>query len=98
MIKKINEAELLELAKTEEKNYNWEKSANLYEQIAKSFLEKNSLEDAAKIYKRIGLTYHGLARMGIPADVASPRSKERLGCLWLKANHPGGQNQHRRSF
>jgi len=54
MIKKINEAELLELAKTEEKNYNWEKSANLYEQVTKSFLKKNLLEDAAKIYKRLG--------------------------------------------
>ena len=54
MILKINEAELLERAKIEENNYNWDKSANLYEQVAESFLEKNLLEDAAKIYKKLG--------------------------------------------
>jgi len=54
MMVKIDDAELLAKAETEERNYNWEKAANLYEQIAKSFLEKNLLQDAAKICNKLG--------------------------------------------
>ncbi|UCD02222.1 MAG: hypothetical protein JSV23_04170, partial [Promethearchaeota archaeon] len=45
---------LIEEAKIEERNYNWEKAADLYEQVAKLFLEKNLLQDAAKIYDKLG--------------------------------------------
>ena len=56
MIVKSNQEEnLIREAKIEEKNYNWEKAAGLYEQVAKSFLEKDLLEDAAKIYDKLGL-------------------------------------------
>ncbi|MCK4380627.1 MAG: hypothetical protein KAW51_05755, partial [Candidatus Lokiarchaeota archaeon] len=55
MIVKSNQEEtLIKEAKIEEKNYNWEKAANLYEKVAKSFLEKNLLQDAAKIYNKLG--------------------------------------------
>jgi len=51
---RIAQTELINEAEIEEKNYNWEKSANLYEKVAKSFLEKNLLQDAAKIYNKLG--------------------------------------------
>ena len=54
MMAKINEAELLDLAKTEEKNYNWKEAAGLYEQVAKAYLDKNMLIDAAKAYNKFG--------------------------------------------
>ncbi|MFX1438068.1 MAG: hypothetical protein ACFFAA_12875, partial [Promethearchaeota archaeon] len=48
------EEDLLEKAILEENTYNWEKAADLYELVAKSFLEKNLLQDAAKIYGKLG--------------------------------------------
>ncbi len=55
MIVSSNQLEaLIEEAKIEERNYNWEKAADLYEQVAKLFLEKNLLQDAAKIYNKLG--------------------------------------------
>ena len=45
---------LLEHAESEEKNYNWEEAAGLYEQAAKQLLEKNTLNEAAKVYNKFG--------------------------------------------
>jgi predicted amidohydrolase len=50
------EEALIEKAEIEERNYNWEKAAGLYEQIAKSYLEKDLLTDAAKVYNKLGYT------------------------------------------
>ncbi|MFX1589536.1 MAG: hypothetical protein ACFFC1_15390, partial [Promethearchaeota archaeon] len=54
IVKSNQEDTLLKKAKIEEKNYNWEKVAKLYEQAAKLFLDKNNLEDAAKLYVKFG--------------------------------------------
>ena len=54
IIKSNQEETLIKEAEIEERNYNWEKAAGLYEQVAKSFLEKNLLKDAAKIYDKLG--------------------------------------------
>lgn len=54
IIKSNQEENVIKEAEIEEKSYNWEKSAILYEQVAKSFLEKNLLQDAAKIYNKLG--------------------------------------------
>jgi len=48
------EAALLEKADSEEKVYNWEEAAEIYNQVAKSFLDKNMIEMAAKVYKKLG--------------------------------------------
>ncbi len=53
---RIGEVELLNKAETEEKNYNWEDAAKLYEQAAKLFLDKKLFEDAAKVYTKFGDT------------------------------------------
>ena len=45
---RISEVELLNKAEIEEKYYNWEDAAKLYEQAAKLFLDKKMFEDAAK--------------------------------------------------
>jgi len=47
---------LLERARVEEKGYNWVEAARLYEQAAKSFLDKKMVEDAAGAYKKLGYT------------------------------------------
>ena len=55
---KNNQIEILiKEAKIEERNNYWEKAANLYEQVAKLFLEKKLLQDAAKIYDKLGFIY-----------------------------------------
>ncbi len=51
------EETLLERAEVEEKAYNWVKAANLYEQIAKSYLDKSLVEKAAKFYDKVGYYY-----------------------------------------
>jgi len=48
------EISLLDKADIEEKNYQWEKAAELYEQVAKAFFEEKKLADAAKIYNKLG--------------------------------------------
>jgi len=53
-MKNENDITLLDKAKFEEKNYRWEKSAELYDKVAGIFLEKNKLENAAKIYSKLG--------------------------------------------
>ncbi|MFX1288825.1 MAG: hypothetical protein ACFFFY_09765, partial [Promethearchaeota archaeon] len=55
MSAKTNQVEaLIKEAEIEERNYNWERAAILYERVAKAFLEKNFLQDAAKIYDKLG--------------------------------------------
>ena len=54
---KIDDTELLAKAEIEEKNYNWEEAAGLCEQVAKSFLKKDLLQDAARIYDKLGFLY-----------------------------------------
>ena len=49
--------ELMHEAEAEEKNYNWQKAASIYKQVAKAFLDENSLEKAAKYYKKLGYAY-----------------------------------------
>jgi len=51
------EAALLERALVEENCYNWIDAARLYEQVAKSFLNKEMLEEAAGAYKKLGDSY-----------------------------------------
>jgi len=51
------EISILDRADIEEKHYQWEKAAELYEQAAGMFIEKNELENAAKIYNKLGDIY-----------------------------------------
>lgn len=48
------EEPLIKEAKNEEKNYNWEKAADLYEQAAKTNLDRKKLKTAANIYIKLG--------------------------------------------
>ncbi|MFW9969127.1 MAG: carbon-nitrogen hydrolase family protein [Candidatus Odinarchaeota archaeon] len=57
MIKITYEEELLEKALKEENSYNWKETAILYEQIAKSYLDKGDQEKAAKFYYNSGLSF-----------------------------------------
>jgi len=45
---------LLERARVEEKNYNWRRAAEIYEEVAKKFLDQNKIQKAAKYYKMLG--------------------------------------------
>jgi len=54
MMKGKKEAVLLERAGIEEKGYNWVEAARLYEEAAKSFWDKEMVEKAAGIYKKLG--------------------------------------------
>jgi len=51
---RIGTVELLNKAEAEEKYYNWEDAAKLYEQVAKLFLDKKMFQDAAKVYTKFG--------------------------------------------
>jgi predicted amidohydrolase len=51
---RINQIGLLENAEIEEKNYNWSNAVNLYEQVAKFYLDNKMLNDAANLYNKIG--------------------------------------------
>ncbi|MFX1495672.1 MAG: hypothetical protein ACFFBZ_15415, partial [Promethearchaeota archaeon] len=48
---------ILEQAKVEEKEYNWKKAAELYLEIVHRYLNNKMKEQAAKIYKMLGLAY-----------------------------------------
>ena len=54
---RIAQTEFINEAEAEEKNFNWQKAASLYEQVAKAFLDKNLLEKGAKYYKKLGYAY-----------------------------------------
>jgi len=45
---------LLDRAEIEEKNYKWEKAAELYEEAAEILIKEKNLENAAKIYNKLG--------------------------------------------
>jgi predicted amidohydrolase len=52
------ELELIERARNEEKAYNWQKAAKVYERVAKSYMDKNLIDKAADAYKELGQTYY----------------------------------------
>ncbi|KKM93673.1 hypothetical protein LCGC14_1206040, partial [marine sediment metagenome] len=56
-MKREIEESLLEKARIEEKNYNFEEAAELYEQAAEIFLNKNLKKEAAKTFNQLGLVY-----------------------------------------
>jgi len=66
-MKEGREAALLERAGVEEKDYNWMEAARLYEEAAKSFLEKKMVEEAAGAYKKLG---YACARAAGTAETA----------------------------
>ena len=51
------EVSLMSRATIEEKNYQWEKAAKLYEQVADLFFKKKKLEDAANFFTKAGDIY-----------------------------------------
>ena len=55
---RINQTGLLENARMEEKNCNWSNAVELYEQIAKDYVDKGILNDAANLYNEIGELCH----------------------------------------
>ena len=57
MTEEENESVLLERARAEEKVYNWMEAAKLYEQVAKSLLDKKMVEKAKGVYKKLGYAY-----------------------------------------
>jgi len=67
MMKGEREAVLLERAGVEEKGYNWVEAARLYEEAAKSFLDKKMVEEAAGAYKKLG---YACARAAGTAETA----------------------------
>jgi predicted amidohydrolase len=62
-----NEGVLLERAGVEEKVHNWVEAARLYEEAAKSFLDKKMAEEAAGVYKKVG---YACARAADTAETA----------------------------
>ena len=54
MLKAESEADLLEKANAKEEAYNWVEAVKLYEQVAKSFLDKEMVKRAAETYKMLG--------------------------------------------
>jgi len=52
------EIDLLDRAESEEKNYKWEKAAELYEKVAEILKKEKNLENAAKIYTKLGNIYN----------------------------------------
>ncbi|MFW9826082.1 MAG: nitrilase-related carbon-nitrogen hydrolase [Candidatus Thorarchaeota archaeon] len=54
---RITQIKLIKEAEAEESNYNWQKAASLYEQIANAFLDEKSLEKASIYYKKLGYAY-----------------------------------------
>ncbi|MFX1311326.1 MAG: nitrilase-related carbon-nitrogen hydrolase [Promethearchaeota archaeon] len=51
------EENLLEKALMEENTYNWKEAARLYEQIAKSYFDKDDKKKAAEFYDKLGYIY-----------------------------------------
>jgi hypothetical protein len=61
MMKRERAAALLERAGVEEKGYKWVEAAKLYEQAAKSFLDKKMVEKAADIREQMGFCFYRAA-------------------------------------
>ena len=68
---KTDRVELLEEATTEERNYNWQKAADLYEQLAQVYLGRRLSNEAANLYVKLGDIY-------IRAVLASETKEEYL--------------------
>ncbi|MFX0034154.1 MAG: hypothetical protein ACFE9I_00760 [Candidatus Hermodarchaeota archaeon] len=62
------EETLLEIARNEEKNYNLEKAAKLYEEAAESFLNRNLMEKAAKAFSQLGGVYSKALETAISSE------------------------------
>ena len=62
MMKGEKAAAFLERAGVEEKGYNWVEAAKLYEQAAKSFIDKEMVEEAAGAYKKLGYACYWAGR------------------------------------
>ena len=56
MTEEENESVLLEKAEAEEKGYYWVEATKLYDNVAKSFLDKEMVEKAAYAFKKLGFT------------------------------------------
>ncbi|MFW9943037.1 MAG: carbon-nitrogen hydrolase family protein [Candidatus Thorarchaeota archaeon] len=52
-----NLSELLEKAQIEENSYNWSDAVEVYEQVAKAYLDKEKVDDVANAYKALGRLY-----------------------------------------
>jgi len=61
MITEESEADLLERAEGEEKEYNWTEAVKLYESAVSSFVDKNMIKRAAETYKKLGYAYEEAA-------------------------------------
>ena len=77
-----SEDALLVKAKAEEKAYNWVEAAKLYEQVAESFLGKNSTDKAAETYRMLGYAYSRAARTVYPRTARTRRDNTHR--LWKK--------------
>jgi len=52
------ELDVIERARNEEKAYNWQEAARVYERVAKSYKDKKMINKAADAYKKLGQTYN----------------------------------------
>ncbi|MFX1513231.1 MAG: hypothetical protein ACFFCQ_11650, partial [Promethearchaeota archaeon] len=64
----LGEGELIERARGEEKKYNWQNAAKLYERVKKTFLVEERGGDAAKVCKKQGYAH---ARAAETAETAN---------------------------
>nr|MDO8134798.1 hypothetical protein [Candidatus Njordarchaeum guaymaensis] len=59
---------LLQRAAAEEKSYNWIEAARLYEEAARSFLDRKMVGEAARVYKKLGHAYGWAGRTAETAE------------------------------
>ena len=62
------EETIVERAEAEEKEYNWIEAAKLYDQVAKSYMDKNLTDKAADVYFKEGDAYFYAANKAETAD------------------------------
>jgi len=86
MLTEGTEAVLLEKADAEEKVYNWVEAAEIYNQVAKSFLDKNMIERAAKAYKKLGYANASAANTVDTSESYLERTKYAINSYKKAAN------------
>ncbi len=86
MLTEENETSLLEKADTEEKVYNWTEAAEIYNQVVKSFLDKNMIERAAKAYKKLGYANASAANTVDTSESYLERTKYAINSYKKAAN------------
>ncbi|MFX1596337.1 MAG: hypothetical protein ACFFBK_09760, partial [Promethearchaeota archaeon] len=74
MIEEI-EVSLLERAKAEEKDYNWEKAVKLYNTLVKSYLDDKSTIELAEVFKKLGNAYFRAAEISETSEEFLKRYK-----------------------